>query len=241
MRAGSVGLSSPPSLRALRLLLGGAIVLAFPLAAIAVFGLGVDRRLAADVLACIYAFGLVLLFASSLLPLPALRGWTRHARLASASLLFLGVSYATHLSWELAWLLGHATIAAHPDAAWAYPWWAYIDGGDARYLHAPPELLAMETLSVANGTLGVLALRAWSRTRARWSLVAMLCTAVVHFYSASLYYLGELLAGLPNVDTTRFVSTWIKFGLANAPWVVMPPLVLAWVLGELGDAGREPE
>lgn len=233
-------MTGPSSLRVLRFVLGSAIVLAFPLAAIAVFGLGVDRRLAADVLACIYAFGLLLLFASSLLPLPALRGWTRHERLASASLLFLGVSYATHLSWELAWLLGHELIAASRDAAWAYPWWAYIDGGDARYLHAPPELLAMETLSVANGTIGVVALRAWLRARARWALLAMLGTAVVHFYSASLYYLGELVAGLPNVDTTRFVSTWVKFGLANAPWIVMPPLVLAWVGGELecGDADR---
>lgn len=231
-------MTCPTSLRVLRLVLGGAIVLAFPLAAIAVFGLGVDRRLAADVLACIYAFGLLLLFASSLLPLPALRGWTRHERFASASLLFLGVSYATHLSWELAWLLGHEHIAASREAAWAYPWWAYIDGGDARYLHAPPELLAMETLSVVNGTIGVIALRAWLRARARWALLAMLGTAVVHFYSASLYYLGELVAGLPNVDTTRFVSTWVKFGLANAPWIVMPPLVLAWVWGELEGAGR---
>lgn len=239
MRARPVGLTCPTSLRVLRFVLGSAIVLAFPLAAIAVFGRGVDRRLAADVLACVYAFGLLLLFASSL-PLPALRGWTRHERLASASLLFLGVSYATHLSWELAWLLAHEHIAASRDAAWAYPWWAYIDGGDARYLHAPPELLAMETLSVVNGTIGVIALRAWLRARARWALLAMLGTAVVHFYSASLYYLGELVAGLPNVDTTRFVSTWVKFGLANAPWIVMPPLVVAWVWGELEcrEAGR---
>jgi hypothetical protein len=51
---------------------------------------------------------------------------------------------------------------------------------------------------------------------------------VVHLYSASLYYGSEILAGFPNVDTRSFLDAWIKFGLANAPWVVFPWLVLYW-------------
>jgi hypothetical protein len=65
--------------------------------------------------------------------------------------------------------------------------------------------------------------------------------AVVHLYSTSLYYGGEILAGLPNVDTTRFLDTWIKFGLANASWLVFPPFVVWWTTRGLLDravAGR---
>ena len=56
----------------------------------------------------------------------------------AAALLFLVVSYITHLSWELGWLLLHRAIAGAADQAWAYGWWAYIDGGDLRYALAPP-------------------------------------------------------------------------------------------------------
>jgi hypothetical protein len=36
---------------------------------------------------------------------------------------------------------------------------------------------------------------------------------------------------MPNVDTTSFLDSWIKFGLANAPWVVFPWFVLYWGQG----------
>ena len=55
-----------------------------------------------------------------------------------------------------------------------------------------------------------------------------LAGAVVHLYSTSLYYGSELVAGLPNVDTDSVVGLFIKFGLANSPWLVMPVLVLVW-------------
>ena len=50
--------------------------------------------------------------------------------------------------------------------------------------------------------------------------------AVVHIYSTSLYYGSEILESLPNVDTTSFLDTWIKFGLANLPWLIFPWFVL---------------
>ena len=107
---------------------------------------------------------------------------------------------------------------------------AYIDGGDYRYATAPAELLTIETLSVINGMVGATALALWWRSsgkdiRAAWLIMA---TAVVHLYSASYYYLSEIIAGMPNVDTTSFTDSFIKFGLANAPWVTMPWLVLFW-------------
>lgn len=208
----------------------GSVVLAFPLATAAVFVLGADRDRAADALCVVYSVGLFAAFTTSLWPLPSLSGWSRARRLDSAALLFMIVSYATHLSWELVWLALHDTIATSRDAPWAYPWWAYFDGGDLRYAEASPTLLTMEALSVANGCVGALGLWLWlrsSRTDRRGVLLCM-ATAVVHLYSTSLYFGSEILAGLPNVDTTSFLDTWVKFGLANAPWLVFPWCVLAW-------------
>jgi hypothetical protein len=145
-------------------------------------------------------------------------------------LLFMVVSYATHLSWELGWLVLRDVIQASRDAAWAYPWWAYIDGGDLRYAGGSSQLLMMEVLSVLNGAVGALGLYLWHRSRHTDPRGVMLCmaTAVVHLYSASLYFGAEILDGLPNVDTASFLDTWIKFGLANAPWLVFPWFVLYW-------------
>jgi hypothetical protein len=208
----------------------GPVVLAFPVATAAVFVWGADRDHTADRLALVYSVGLFAAFTTSLWPLPSLRSWSRFERIESLCILFMIVSYATHLSWELCWLVLHDAIAAARDAAWAYPWWAYIDGGDLRYAEAPPTLLTMEVLSVANGAIGTLGLALWYRSRHSDPRAVLLCmaTAVVHLYSASLYFGGEILAGLPNVDTYSFLDTWIKFGLANAPWLVFPWLVLYW-------------
>ena len=211
----------------------GPVALAFPVAALAVFGWGYDREATADLLAVVYSFGLFLGFTTSLWPLPSLQAWTRHQRIESLCLLFLIVSTITHLSWELIWLIGHEAIAASRDAAWAYPWWAYIDGGDLRYANATPTLLMMELLSVANGLVGALGLVLWYRSRDRRAVLLFMAMAVVHLYSTSLYYGGEIFAGLPNVDTSSVLDTWIKFGLANASWLVFPPVVLAWGSGLL--------
>lgn len=211
----------------------GPVVLAFPAAAVAVFGFGTDRNATADLLAVVYAFGLFLGFTTSLWPLPSLRSWSARQRIESLCILFLIVSCLTHLSWELVWLVAHDAIAAARDSAWAYPWWAYIDGGDLRYAEASPSLVMMEVLSIANGSMCALGLWLWYRAkrrgrRDRRAVLLFMAMAVVHLYSTSLYYGSEILAGLPNVDTSSFLDSWIKFGLANSPWLVFPPLVLWW-------------
>jgi hypothetical protein len=208
----------------------GPVALAFPVATLAVFGFGTDRAATADVLALVYSIGLFAGFTTSLWPLPSLRNWSRFERIQSLCIVFLVVSYLTHLSWELVWLVLHDTIPASRDAWWAYPWWAYIDGGDARYANAPTELVTIEILSVMNGTIGMTGLVLWVRSQGRdWRAVLLfMATAVVHLYSTSYYYLTEILAGLPNVDTSTFTDAWIKFGLANAPWLTMPWVVLWW-------------
>lgn len=208
----------------------GLVVLAFPIGSLAVFRFGADRIVTADIIAWTYSVGLFAAFTTSFWPLPGLENWDRERRVRSAVLLFIVVSYITHLSWELGWLLLHERIADARDAGWAYTWWAYIDGGDQRYAMAPVELLTIEVLSVLNGLVGVTALVLWWRSRGRdpRAVLLVMATAVVHLYSTSYYFLSEIIAGLPNVDTTSFTDTFIKFGLANAPWLTMPWLVLWW-------------
>ena len=223
-----------------RVLLFGGVALSFPLAAIAVFGLGTDRDGTADVLSLVYALGIAGALTTSFWPLRCTRNWNLLQRIESLVLIYLGMSYVSHLSWELGWVVMRDAIAASPDAPWAYAWWAYIDGGDARYATDNVNLFVMEILSVTNGAVGMLALVTYLRS-GRSNMTAILimgATAVVHLYSASLYYLTELLAGLPNVDTASFVGTYIKFGLANLPWVVCPWLVFWWVKEKLVTSRR---
>ena len=213
-----------------RIGLFGAVALSFPIAAMAVFSFGSDRQQTAAVLSMIYGFGIPLALSTAYWPFAEVRGWSAARKCESLALLFLGMSYTTHLSWELGWLLFHDAIIAAQNEAWAYSWWAYMDGGDGRYTHPTGTLLAIETLSVINGLVGATALITFLRSgrRHRLAVAVMAATAVVHLYSASFYYLSELLDGLPNVNTDSFVATYIKFGLANAPWVVAPWFVFRW-------------
>jgi hypothetical protein len=223
----------------------GCVVLAFPAAAAAVHAYGADRGATADLLAVIYSFGLYAAFSTPWWPLPSMRRETAFERLQSMCMLWFWITYTTHLTWELGWLLLREKIVTSPDAPWAYLWWAYIDGGDMRYASADPNLYTMEILSVANGTLGFAGLYLWYRSAGRnaRAVLLLMATAVVHLYSTSLYYGAEIAAGLPNVDPSSFLDFWIKFVLANSPWLVMPWLVLYWGLrvlagGEGGSTGR---
>lgn len=221
----------------------GSVALAFPVSGVAVFAFGVDRQVAAGALSVVYSVGLALGLSTAFWPLPALRSWRAEQRVESFVVTFLAMSYLTHLTWELGWLAMHRAIAASPNAAWAYPWWAYIDGGDARYARCEPLLLAMESLSVTNGLVGSVALASWLRSgrKSRAAALAMTGTAVVHLYSASLYFLSELFAGLPSVDTTSFVAVWFKFVLANLTWVVAPFFVFVWARERLASVERVDE
>lgn len=220
----------PRDLLAARIVTLALVVLAFPIGIWAVFSVGADRDATADGIAWAYSVGLFLAFSTAFWPLPGLRAWSGERRVLSAVFLFLVISYGTHLSWELGWLILHERMPELKDVPWAYVWWAYIDGGDLRYAHAPTELLTIEVLSVINGSIGATGIVLWLRSRNtdRRAVLLFMATAVVHLYSTSYYYLSEILPGLPNVDTTSFTDTYIKFGLANAPWLTMPWLVLWW-------------
>jgi hypothetical protein len=206
------------------------VLLAFPVGIVAVFQVGADRNATADAIAWAYSVGLFTAFSTAFWPLPGLRSWKLERRALSAAFLFLVVSYTTHLSWELGWLVLHEHMPDLKNVPWAYVWWAYIDGGDLRYATAPAELLSIEVLSVVNGTLGFTGVALWVRSKGRdeRAVLIFMATAVVHLYSASYYFLSEAIPGFPNVDTSSFTDLYIKFGLANAPWLTMPWVVLYW-------------
>ena len=223
------------SLALARCLTLGAVALAFPVASVAVFHFGADRVQVADLLAVVYSFGIFLGCTTSLWPLRELQNWDFNRRVDSMAFVFMVMSYVTHLTWELAWLVAGDTIVAARDEAWAYTWWAYIDGGDERYATRPASLVVIEALSVANGLVGFTGLYLLHRSGGKDLRGVLLClaTAVVHLYSTCLYYGGEIVEGLPNVDTTSFFAMYIKFGLANAPWVVFPWAVMHWGIRRL--------
>lgn len=222
--------SNNTGLRVAQITIGAVLALILPAGAVAVFGLDTDRGITADVVGVIFFFALVALFSTPWWPLPGRHARSTFDRLQSTCFLWFVVTFATHLTWELIWLLLHNRIADSPNRAWAYPWWMYIDGGDGRYADATPTLLTQELLSMLNGMMGVTGLVLWWRSKG-WSATAtllLMATGVVHIYSATLYFGSEMLDGYPHVDTASPADFWIKFWLLNGIWLVMPWAVFVW-------------
>lgn len=222
----------PPSrgLRVTWIVAFGSLALAFPLYTYLVFHSHLDRRLMANLMAVQATVAYFVGIFAAFLPIPSLRRWSGFQRLQGVVLPFVICSYATHLTWELGWLILHRPIAGARDSAWAYPWWAYIDGGDLRYLNPNPHFLMIEVLSVCNacvGVTGLILLRRSQFTDYRGTLLVM-ATAVTHTVLTWYYYGSEIIGGLPSVNTSSFFDLGVKFIMLNAPWLIAPWLVLAW-------------
>lgn len=208
----------------------GSLALAFPVYSYLAFHSGLDRALIADAMVVQATVAYFLGIFAAFLPLPSLRTWTRFQRLQAVVLPFVICSYVTHLTWELGWLILHKAIAGAREAAWAYPWWNYIDGGDLRYLDAEPNFLMIEVLSVINACVGVTGLVLLFRSKFtdyRGTLLVM-STAVTHTVLTWYYYGTEIIAGFPSINTASFMDLGLKFILLNSPWLIAPWLVLAW-------------
>jgi hypothetical protein len=222
----------PPSrgLRVVWIVAFGALVLTFPLYSYLAFSGTANRAAVADAMAVQATATYFLGIFAALLPIPSLSTWTRYQRLQAVALPFVICSYATHLTWELGWLILHKAIANARDAAWAYPWWNYIDGGDVRYLHAEPSFMMVEALSVINACIGLTGLVLLFRSKFtdyRGTLLVM-STAVTHTVLTWYYYGSEILSGFRAVDTSSFIDLGVKFIALNAPWLIAPWFVLAW-------------
>lgn len=224
------GIPPARALRVVWIVAFGSLVLAFPLYAFLVFGPHYDRGVMANVTATQVTIAYFLGIFAAYLPIPALRRWSGYERLQATVLPFVICSYVTHLTWELAWLILHKPIAGARDSAWAYPWWAYFDGGDLRYLNPDPHFLMVEVLSVINGCVGLVGLILLFRSKFtdyRGTLLVM-CTAVTHTVLTWYYYGSEIIGGFESIDTSSFFDFGVKFLLLNSPWLIVPWLVLAW-------------
>lgn len=207
----------------------GALVAAFPVYTYLVFGLGLDRGLVADVMAAQVAVCYWLGPAASLLPLKGVERWSRMRRIHMLVVPYLIASVLTHLVWESLWVLLHSPISASRNAAWAYPWWGYIDGGDLRYVNPTDSFLAIEVLSVINGAMGAagLFLLFSSKFQRPLGTLLVMAVAVVETVLTWYYFLTEILSGFENVNPT-FMDLGVKFIFLNAPWLVFPWFVLYW-------------
>lgn len=208
----------------------GSLVLGFPFYTFLVYGLGYDRDLTADALAIHATASYWLGIIAALLPLPRLKNWTKFQRIQAVCLAFMLVSYLTHVSWELGWVILHQAISNAENEMWAYPWWAYIDGGDMRYFNPENSFLVLEILSVTNGCIGLAGLYLLKKSAFKSLLGILLCmsTAVTHTVLTWYYYGTEFLSGFENVNTSSFVDFGVKFIILNGPWLVFPWFVLYW-------------
>lgn len=217
-------------LRAVRAALVSIVACSIPGGVVAAYGFGADRNTTGDSVAVIFFGSFVLLLSTSWWRLAEQQALSSAQRLQSMCMIWFGLTFTTHLTWELFWLLLHEDIIASPNEPWAFMWWMYIDGGDHRYATASPLILTIETLAVINGVVGFAALwlRRRSKEKSSLAILMLMATGVVHIYSALLYLLTEAFGGYPNVDTGSFIDFWIKFWLLNGIWLGMPWAVFAW-------------
>lgn len=208
----------------------GSLILAFPAYSVAVFSFGLDRHNVADIFALHVTLAYWVGIFAAYLPLKCLKHWSAFDRLQAVCLPFMLASYITHLSWELVWVFAHEAISNARDSIWAYPWWAYMDGGDIRYYHPQENFLMIEIISVINGTIGMTGL--WLLKRSGFSdyrgTLLCLSTAITHTVLTWYYYGTEILTGFESVNTASFMDLWVKFIFLNGPWLVLPWFVMAW-------------
>jgi hypothetical protein len=211
-------------------LLIASIALCLVVAAVCVFVFDFDRASTADSVSIVFFGAIIGLLSTPWWPVASQRGRSHFESLQGMVMIWFGVTFLIHISWEFGWVIFRDTIRASPDSIWAYPWWAYIDGGDARYASNSAVVIAIETITVANGALGLgaLWLRHRSRGRSAVATLILMATAVIHLYGTTMYLGTEALDGYPNVRTTTFIDFVLKFWLLNGIWLVMPWAVLYW-------------
>ena len=228
-RATAVG-GGMRSVHVVQIVLAAVLALTLPAGAVARFGFDTDRGVTADRASVVFFLAIVALLSTPWWPLPSERGRSTFDRVQSMCFVWFAITFTTHVTWELGWLVLHDQIVESPDSAWAYIWWMYIDGGDGRYATSDPTLVTQEILSVINGIVGFSGLFVWWRSKGASAMATLLLmsTAVVHLYSTAVYFGSEIFDGYPNVETESFVDLWVKFLLLNGIWLVMPWVVLSW-------------
>lgn len=209
-------------------LLATLLILAIPVCWAAGSLYGVDKGVASNAFWIVFS----IVYASILaLPWLMLRGQehlTRAERLEKMCIVWICLTVGPHLAWELPWVVFYDAIMAGKGQLWAYAWWAYMDGGDMRYVTRDVYLLAMETGASIIGITGAIILYR-RRLAGRFSnnqLLVLMALMVADFYPTYMYYVTEIHEGLPNVSGVA--NLIVKFILANIFWLVMPWVVFVW-------------
>lgn len=130
-------------------------------------------------------------------------------------------------------------IMAGKGQLWAYAWWAYMDGGDMRYVTRDVNLLAMESCASLIGMISAYLLDRRHVT-GRFSnnqLLVLMALMAADFYPTVMYFYTEFYLGLPDVKGIAGLIT--KFIIANVFWLVMPWVVFIWAGRQLIQ--RPPE
>jgi hypothetical protein len=151
---------------------------------------------------------------------------------AEFSLVFLALSAASQLSYELLFVIGHPLGWWHAggEPGWGWLWWQYAQT-DARYVSADPASFGMEVTAVCSGVLLALAFKNLIdpalviRSRIRYLWLAFLgCTAILA--TTVTYLVSEARTGFADVGEGWFGLVF-KFLIMNGAFVVLPGLVLA--------------
>lgn len=175
----------------------------------------------------------IAMYGMLLTPWLPLKSLANHSKLDRLTLMVQAwvVTYAIiAVTFEIPWIFMWETIGQAQNELWAYTWWAYIEGGDSRYLDPSFFVLMAEASACIVGVIGGAAIIHWFRS-GRNSIAAvyvlMFCSAM-HIWPTIYYYTDEILHGFPHVDTT-VASNWLaKFILSNSAWLWMPLIVLYW-------------
>jgi hypothetical protein len=199
---------------------------------------GVDKGVASNAFWVIFSAVYAGILALPWLALKGQEHLSRAQRLEKMCVVWICLTVGPHLTWELPWVVFYDAIMAGKGQLWSYAWWAYMDGGDMRYVTRDVYLLAMETGASLIGITGAVILYRRRKT-GRFSdnqLLVLMALMVADFYPTYMYYVTEIHQGLPNVSgVTNLI---VKFILANIFWLVMPWVVFIWAGRQL--AGRRP-
>lgn len=164
------------------------------------------------------------------LPLPSLRNHTSYDRL-SLMVQFWVITYIfVVFTFEIPWVLGYEIIGKAEHEMWAYPWWAYINGGDVRYLNPDLQVIYAESSACVVGIISAFAITAWLRSgkRSAAAVYWLMFCAVLHISPTIQYYVLEIAQGFPNVDLNHAGNWLAKFILSNSCWLFMPFIVFIW-------------
>jgi hypothetical protein len=164
------------------------------------------------------------------LPLPVLAGHSRYKRLEFMIEIWVWVYVLIALTYEVPWVFGYQQIAYAEDQLWAYQWWAYIHGGDIRYLYVDKHVLWSEAWACVNAAIAAIALYIWyksKRTSTTAVYLLMFC-AGMHVAPTVQYYSLQIFYQFPDVDTSNVHNFVGKFILSNISWLIMPFFVFVW-------------